>query len=174
MIPSFTKWLSSRGKKQTPPVPGRMSSEESKALLSKKPAPETPRTIDPDALEAAWKDSATADPRTGITDAQRKAANANNPKFHMDPDELERAWRASFRSESVNETFVLDRTLMDIYKSTSVKETESYIYSLMDAIRSNRTFSDKEKLEIFNRISVIAQSEVRGMNQRMNANNQTV
>ena len=98
MLPSFIKWLSLRNKKQSPPVPGRMSDEESRALFSRTPTP-SPRELDPDELEAAWKDFLTADPRSGITDAQRKAANANNPLFHMDPDELEDLWN---RSKSQN------------------------------------------------------------------------
>ena len=92
----FTQWLSLRKKRPSAPVPGRMSDEESRALMAKKPVdPPSRRTLDPDELEAAWKDSFTADPRTGITDAQRKAANARNPKFHMSPDELEALWKSS-------------------------------------------------------------------------------
>ena len=53
--------------------------------------------MDPDELEAAWRDSMTASPGTGITDAVRKASSVNLPKHSMDPDELERAWRDSFR-----------------------------------------------------------------------------
>jgi len=53
----------------------------------------------PDELEARWKDSLTADPVTGVTDAQRAAANANNPKFHMSPDELEDLWKRSKRKD---------------------------------------------------------------------------
>ena len=99
MLPSFVNWLSRR-KKQNTPIPGRMSDEESKRLMSSsktqddKDSRRLPPiyTMSPEELEAHWKDSLTADSRTGITDAQRAAANANNPKHSMSPDELEDLW----------------------------------------------------------------------------------
>jgi hypothetical protein len=86
MISSFAKWLAARKKK------GQPSISPPKTQVSE---PERDKGLDPDELERAWKDSQSADPRTGMTDSDREYWSKNNRTTNLDPDDLERAWRRS-------------------------------------------------------------------------------
>lgn len=93
---SFLNWLAR--KKEEKPTPGRMSDEESRRMMAApRPEPTRRRVIDPDELEARWKDSATRDPVTGLTDRERAEIMASTPrlKSRRTPDEIEALWNAS-------------------------------------------------------------------------------
>lgn len=82
MLTSFGKWLSRRRKKE------RITSDASSA-----PEP-GPGRLDPDEIQAMWRDSLTVDPGSGMTDAVRKAATVQPPKHHMSPDEIQVLWKS--------------------------------------------------------------------------------